>query len=89
MAPDDDWKDDDWKDEGPLDEDLDEYGNDTASTTAPCPECGAEIYEDAEWCPACGQYITTKQGSTWAGKSLWWVLLGAAGVIATISALSC
>ena len=82
--------DDDWKDEGPLEQDLDEFGDDTASTTAPCPECGAEIYDDAEQCPACGQYITTTaQRGAWVGKSLWWVLLGAAGVIATIFALSC
>jgi predicted nucleic acid-binding Zn ribbon protein len=25
-------------------------------STAPCPACGAEIYDDAERCPECGHY---------------------------------
>ena len=79
---------DDYKDEGPLDEDLDEFGDDTASTTAPCPECGAEIYDDAEWCPSCRQYIT-RRTSEWSPRPLWWVALAVVGVAATICALAC
>lgn len=79
---------DDWIDEGPSDEDLEQFGGETASTTAPCPECGAEIYDDAERCSACGQYITHKS-SEWSGKPLWWTVLAVAGVIATLCALSC
>ncbi|MCE9583327.1 MAG: zinc-ribbon domain-containing protein [Planctomycetes bacterium] len=26
--------------------------------TAPCPHCRAEIYDDAERCPACGMYLS-------------------------------
>ena len=24
-----------------------------------CPECGADVYEDAPQCPACGWYVTS------------------------------
>lgn len=81
--------DDDWTDEGPLDEDLEEFGDETASTTAPCPECGAEIYDAAEWCPSCKQYVTRNGSSEWSGRPLWWILLAVAGVAATVSALTC
>ncbi len=77
---------DDWIDEGPSDEDLDEFGQDTASTTMPCPECGAEMHDDSERCPTCGQYIT-RQTNEWAGRPLWWVLLAIAGAGALIWAL--
>ncbi len=80
--------DDDWKDEGPSDDDLDEFGDDAGLTTAPCPHCGAEMYDDTEWCPSCDQY-TTRGTREWAGRPLWWVLLAIAGVVATVCALSC
>ncbi len=25
--------------------------------TQACPSCGADVYEDAEQCPACGDYV--------------------------------
>jgi uncharacterized paraquat-inducible protein A len=28
------------------------------SDTVPCPHCGRDVYEDAERCPSCGQYLT-------------------------------
>jgi hypothetical protein len=47
-----------------MDDDLDDSdyaGFDTSDpddeATAPCPACGAEIY-DAERCPECGHYLT-------------------------------
>ena len=79
---------DDCKDEGPSDEDLEQFGGQTASTTMPCPECGAEIYDDAERCPVCGQYVTHRT-SEWSPRPLWWVVLAVAGVAATICALAC
>jgi hypothetical protein len=42
-------EDDEW-DEGPDDDDEDD--------TIPCPYCKKEIYEGAEQCPHCGQYIS-------------------------------
>jgi hypothetical protein len=41
-------------DEGPGPDDLRRFGDDTAY----CPECGAEIYDQAEICPDCGAYLT-------------------------------
>ena len=70
-----DWDDDDPDDEGPSSVDLDELGDDGPSQTVGCPACGAEIYEDADRCPVCGQYVTRGRG-VWAGKSWWWVLIG-------------
>jgi hypothetical protein len=37
-------------DEGPSPEDLDRFDRDHAY----CPECGAEIWDQAELCPSCG-----------------------------------
>ncbi|MEX0702144.1 MAG: zinc ribbon domain-containing protein [Planctomycetales bacterium] len=73
-----DWddSDDDWGDD-----------DDAPSETVRCPSCGADVYEDAEQCPACGEYIT-RTHSAWQGKPLWWIVLGAIGVIATIAVLS-
>ena len=66
------------------DEDLED---DDLSETLPCPECGAEVYEDSERCPHCGHYITTGSGSLWAGRPAWWVLLGLLGIVAVVFAL--
>ena len=67
-----------WPDE--PDEADDDY-------TVDCPACGAEVYEDAEVCPVCGEFITTNTGP-WAGRSPWWIAIGIAGIIATILALA-
>ena len=39
------WQEDGWDDDAPAE-------------TVPCPECGAEVYEDAEQCVSCGEWIT-------------------------------
>ena len=52
----------------------------------PCPECGTEIYEDAEQCPICGAYVTFST-SPWSGRSPIWVFIGFAGLVAVIAAL--
>lgn len=41
-------EDDEWDDE-PFDDDESDVAN--------CPECGAEVYEDAERCDACGHWF--------------------------------
>ena len=39
-------------------EDLDAVLGDEESTdTVVCPECGADVYEDADQCPVCGMFI--------------------------------
>jgi len=64
------------------DDDLDQYDDDF-SETLPCPNCGKEIYEDAERCPYCGEYVVFTN-SQWVGRPLWWILLGILGILATI-----
>lgn len=75
---DDDWEDPDYGD--------DDYGDDdNEPELVPCPECGGEVYEDAEQCPHCGQYI--KPGgskSVLSGRPLWFIALAIAGIIAVI-----
>lgn len=65
-------------DEEPWLEDQDED-----STVMPCPNCGAEVYDDAEWCPSCDRYITADT-HPWAGRPWWWVGLGLAGIAAVL-----
>ena len=38
-------------DENPSEEDIARFG----SETVPCAGCGAEIYDEAEWCHKCGR----------------------------------
>lgn len=57
---------------------------DEVSETIPCPNCGADVYEDAEQCPVCGEFILPGAGRLWAGRSAWWVLLGLLGTGAVL-----
>ena len=85
-----DWNDDDddVKDEGPSSVDLDELGgDDDESQTLPCPSCGAEIYEDADRCSVCGQYVTPGRSGR-SVKSWWWVLLGLIVLVMLILSLA-
>jgi ribosomal protein L37E len=56
-------------------------------TTISCPECGADVFDDAEQCPACGWYIV-QNTRVWSGKSAWWIALGILGIVAVILALA-
>ena len=40
-------------DEGPSLDDLNRFGGDTAY----CPECGEEIWDQAEFCPRCRAFL--------------------------------
>jgi len=54
----------DWEEPEPDEEDDgdDEYV---------CPRCGADVYEDCECCPHCGDYITPRSRSALSGQSVW------------------
>lgn len=75
MSYDDD--DDDWEAPEPDDED------DDSLETVACPSCGRQIYEEAEQCPYCHEYVTHST-SVLSGKPLWFLLLAILGVIAVI-----
>jgi uncharacterized paraquat-inducible protein A len=72
---------DELDDEEPFDDDM---GDETAEVVE-CPECGASVYEDAEQCPSCGQYIVHST-SVLTGRSFWTIALFLAGVVAMIAA---
>jgi hypothetical protein len=55
-------------------------------TSAPCPHCGTEIYDDAERCPACETYISWNQGPL-SGRSRRWVLLCRWGVALALAGI--
>ncbi len=64
-------EDDEWDDEDEADEDGPE--DDDAETVA-CPHCNRQIYEDAERCPYCEQYIS-KEDAPRSRKS-WLIIVG-------------
>jgi hypothetical protein len=71
-----------------LDDDVSANQDDDDWTpTVPCPQCGAEVYEDAVRCPACGSYVI-HDTRVWSGRSGWWILLGLLGIVAVILALA-
>lgn len=53
----------------------------------PCPECDRLVYEEAEQCPYCGAYIV-RSNSPWQGRPTWWLIVGGAGVVMTLLALT-
>jgi hypothetical protein len=79
----DDYSDELDENEYPDDDDLDQSSDDLLR----CPECDEEVYEDAEQCPYCGQYIVHST-HPFHGRSGWWIALGALGIIAVILALA-
>jgi len=71
-----------WKDT-----DLDDHEDEDCSETLPCPSCGVDIYEDAEQCPACGEYVAFAS-SALSGWPWWFTGLGLIGILALILALT-
>lgn len=54
-----DFEDDDFEDDDSYANDSDDADVDTEAdeSTMACPLCGEDIYDDAERCPECGNYI--------------------------------
>lgn len=59
---------DDWDDE------EDDFGEDEDEPTIACPYCGAEIHEEAQRCPACGEYLSAEDAP--ARRRPWWIVIG-------------
>jgi hypothetical protein len=66
--------DEDWEPDDPGDDESD---------VMPCPSCGAEMYDDSERCPSCGDYVVHRK-HVWHGRPWWWVVLGLAGILAVL-----
>ncbi|MEE3001625.1 MAG: zinc ribbon domain-containing protein [Planctomycetota bacterium] len=49
------------RDEGPSPDDIDRFGGDDQE--AYCPRCGAVVWDDAEFCPSCGDQISGRTSS--------------------------
>jgi hypothetical protein len=45
------------------------------SDTAPCPHCGRQVYDDAERCPYCENYIS-EEDTPPSSRKPWWLILG-------------
>lgn len=78
---------DDWRERSDDELDEREYPDpdedDDLSDTTPCPACGADVFADAPACPVCGHYIAAET-SAWSGRPVWWIVLGAIGVVALL-----
>jgi len=62
-------------------------GDDEETAVASCPNCHADVYEDADSCPSCGEFLTGATGSLDA-KPKWFVALGLLGILAVVLVLS-
>jgi hypothetical protein len=81
---------DELRDDEYPDADSDEADwDDESSETVSCAQCGAEIYEDAFQCPACGAHVSGDSGANpvWTGRPGWWIVLGLLGILAVIAML--
>jgi hypothetical protein len=76
-----------WDDSQEPDED-DWPESDEDSIAVSCPECGGEVYEDADLCPHCGNFLEQTLEHPMSNKPLWFVVLGLLGLLATLLALS-
>ncbi|MGC3966821.1 MAG: zinc ribbon domain-containing protein [Pirellulales bacterium] len=58
--------------EDDFEDEADEYGDDSDVDLLPCPHCGAAIYEEAQRCPMCGEYVDA--GASHAGRKPIWIV---------------
>ena len=75
-----------WDDDPDDSAEFDAY-DDGDAEELPCPSCGEPVYEEADVCPHCGDYITPGRTPAGANVPRWMFVLGAAGVAGTILAL--
>ncbi len=76
------WKeDDDDLDETEDPDESDQEPDDDASVTVPCPNCGQDVYEDADRCPYCAKHITPNAS---AGRPTWLII---AAILALLGVL--
>ena len=80
--------------EDEFENDYDEWSepdiwDDESTEVLACPECGEEVYEFADVCPACGMFITPSADAynPWQGRPFWWVTLAILGVVGFLFSL--
>ena len=67
-----------WEDESDKwDDDNDFDDEDEDLPTILCPFCRAEIYEEAEQCPECGEYISSEDRQARPTLQARWIILTA------------
>jgi predicted nucleic acid-binding Zn ribbon protein len=72
MTYQDDDNNDSGRDEFPDESDMDQEGDMDIVDTVPCPNCGKPVYDGAEQCPRCGNYISAEERPT--AKPMWFVI---------------
>jgi len=66
----------------PLADDL--YDDEQDEATLLCPTCGADVHEDTQQCPYCGDWITPLAVA--AGRRHWiWIAAAIAAAIALLA----
>ena len=79
---------DDWDDEYEGDEFEDVNFDDESYGWYECPLCHAEVYDDANLCPTCDEYMSPKLVTRAESKPMWYIFLGMSGILAVVIALS-
>lgn len=83
----DDWDDDDYDFDDDYDDDED-FEDDDPYGWYECPLCGAQVYDGANLCPACDEYMTPVLVTRSDLKPMWYIFLGMAGILAVLLTLS-
>ena len=65
------WDDD--ENDLPLRQDIDAAGEDEPAEME-CPSCGSRVIEDAQQCPACGDWITPVEPRGAFSKKWWFAI---------------
>mgnify|MGYP001131689621 CR=1 FL=1 len=80
----DDWDDDEFDDEDDWDDDDDGVED----YHYVCPLCGADVWDEADICPACGDFIQPVLVERSSLRPMWYIFLGMAGILAVLLVLS-
>lgn len=71
-----------------MSRDYDEpWPDDDDTPTVACSNCGADVYEEADSCPACGEFLIGDSAPL-QSKPMWYVALGLVGIVAVVLVLS-
>lgn len=57
--------------------------DDDSTSVVECTNCGADVYEEADSCPVCGEYLIDASRPL-DKKPMWFVAIGLLGVIAVV-----